>query len=430
MPRQSPQSLAALLRTATKIDDCRAAELWTRYRATGDPATFNVLWLWIGRVVYPVLRGLLRDPTSAEDGVQGLLMSLVSDRTMMPAFTNASAARAWLRGAAVNVARQEYRAGGRRVGREQKATKSNAVAEDPEVRAVRDALFELSEAERDLIIRCHFARQTQEEAAAELDCCVKTLRKRLAAAEERLRKLLATLGVAVGAASGADALALPPGSSGIATDRLAEMLAGVWTTATPGWGTWAKTLLPTAAVLLGSGLAIGGWTLMRETQPTTQPQVDSAAKPPEQPRPVQVAPVELIEVRHRRQFEGVKQQLLTDLKPLAIGGGQPELRNLETSGTRLVIRVAIPQRPEGHEPFLSEISLSYDTNEPPGDEFRTSWRWSPEYPEREFDPRKPFVLFRDDFTGFELTARATPVEAALQTLRTAISRIGTGTAER
>jgi hypothetical protein len=181
-----------------------------------------------------------------------------------------------------------------------------------------------------------------------------------------------------------------------------------------------RHLLPGGAVV-GAILVFGGWALTRENERAAEPSPAAlVTKPPAVPP--QPVPVESIEARRLKLFKEIEQQLLTDLKPLALGGGQPELRGVEAKETRLIIRVAIPQRPEGLAPFVSELTLTHDTAAPVGDDMRTSWRWSPHFPDREVRPDGPWVLYRDEPTGWELRARGVPLEAAMQTLRGALAR--------
>jgi RNA polymerase sigma-70 factor (ECF subfamily) len=350
MPRQNPQSLAAILRTATEITDDRAAELWTKYRTTGDPTTFNVLWLWIGNRVYPVLRGLLRDDESAEDGVQAVMVQLLKKRHTMPEFTSA---RAWLRGMAINIAKQIHRSGGRRTAGEQRAAKPDTIADDEKQRAVRQALADLSEDDRDLIVRRHLARQTITEASAELGYSEKTFSQRLAAAEERLRELLAALGVAVTAASGADAVALPLARSSLAPERLAELLARAWNATTPAATGWTKTALVAGVVLFTGGLAIGGWVLTREGP--AEPQMPPGPAEPITPR---LVPKESVAARNRKLLDAqVLPKAIAALRKL-VPEGTVKVVTADTFQTHAVAQFEL--RPQREGAMVWAVRIDYE----------------------------------------------------------------------
>jgi len=113
-------SLERLIRTASGLSDERAAVLWADYKQNGEEGTFNVLWLWIGNRIYPVLRGLLRCDQLTEDAIQAVMVQLITRHKMMPDY---SAARAWPRRVATTTALQVHRSARRRETRERKAAK-------------------------------------------------------------------------------------------------------------------------------------------------------------------------------------------------------------------------------------------------------------------------------------------------------------------
>ncbi|MBM3983234.1 MAG: RNA polymerase sigma factor, partial [Planctomycetes bacterium] len=331
--------------------DARAGELWEKYRTTGDPNTFNVLWLWIGNRVYPVLRGLLRTDDATEDGVQAVMVELLAKRDTMPTFDKA---KAWLRAVATNIAGAKHRAGGRREAREQRVAKPDVAPDDHTARiidqqAVRDALSQLDSADREIITLIHFERLTKEQAAAEVGCDPKTFANRLTAAESRLKELLTGVGVAVGTLTCADAVGVPLRIA-LDPERVAEMLSRAWDATASGATGWSKPLLATVGLLLCGGLALGGWVRLREPE-----------KPPEQ-RPIGPDPVpvvrESVPERSLRIFErDVRPKAEAALKKLAAGDGDAKLESVEVFDCRVLAEFTVAHRPQGTVPWQSRVRV-------------------------------------------------------------------------
>ncbi|MBM3983847.1 MAG: RNA polymerase sigma factor, partial [Planctomycetes bacterium] len=396
MRKQSPHALAAILRTATEIPDARAGELWEKYRTTGDPNTFNVLWLWIGNRVYPVLRGLLRTDESTEDAVQAVMLELVTKRDTMPAFEKA---KAWLRGVATNIAAQGHRSAGRREVRHQQVAKPDTTTDDHTARtidqlAVRDALSKLDSTDREIVTLIHFERLTKEQAAAEVGCDPKTFTKRLTAAESRLRDLLAAAGLVAGALTCADAVAVPVRAA-LNPERVAEMLSNAWAATASGAAGWSKPLLVAAGLLLCGGLALGGWALTRERPPerARQPEPPTPPAPVEPPKPrtLQEENRLIVEQRLRPALEAA-------LAKLVLGeGGRAEIDGIEAHDTRVRLRATLAHgKPLT---FKSRVEFLFDTFS----KELSAWIAFTDRDEwRRVDPKKPIQTSVPVFGKFSL----------------------------
>jgi RNA polymerase sigma-70 factor (ECF subfamily) len=181
--------------------------------STSEPA-FEVLVRRHGPMVLGICRGVLRDDHDSDDAFQATFLvlarraSTIRDRERLAH---------WLGRVAGRIARRSREEAVRRAARERQAIASesaSAVCLEPETASlVRDEVDRLPEADRLLLQLTYWQGKTYEEAAALLSWPIGTVRSRLSRARDRLRHRLAHLGLA--------SLAVPPGSSRLATHALA-----------------------------------------------------------------------------------------------------------------------------------------------------------------------------------------------------------------
>ncbi|MDY3556106.1 sigma-70 family RNA polymerase sigma factor [Gemmata sp. JC717] len=199
--------------------DSADGELVTRFGATGDPDAFAQLVRRHGPMVSAVCRRITRHRHDAEDAFQAAFLVLARKAGELDP---PGAVGGWLFGVAVNTARAARRRSARRCARE------SLTAAPPEVggcepepdfdtrAAVADALAELPERYRALVVACDLRGESQAVVARQLGMPVGTVYSRLSTARRLLAERLRRRGV--GAASGAaalgslapDAAALPP----------------------------------------------------------------------------------------------------------------------------------------------------------------------------------------------------------------------------
>ncbi|MDY3560654.1 sigma-70 family RNA polymerase sigma factor [Gemmata sp. JC673] len=197
--------------------DLADGELVTRFGATGDPDAFAQLVRRHGPMVSAVCRRITRHRHDAEDAFQAAFLVLARKAGELDP---PGAVGGWLFGVAVNTARAARRRSARRCARE------SLTAAPPEVggcepepdfdtrAAVADALAELPERYRALVVACDLRGESQAVVARQLGMPVGTVYSRLSTARRLLAERLRRRGV--GAAAGAAALgALAPDAAAL-----------------------------------------------------------------------------------------------------------------------------------------------------------------------------------------------------------------------
>lgn len=153
-----------------------------------DPRTLQLHADFLRRVAL----GLLGDVTLAEDAVQRTWITTLGRRPEHP-----SKIRSWLASVTRNEARQIARAESRRRSREERTSRREAVPSASEIaererirREVVDAVMQLPEASRDVILLRYYEDMPPREIARRLELPVETVRTRLKRAIERMRSSL------------------------------------------------------------------------------------------------------------------------------------------------------------------------------------------------------------------------------------------------
>jgi RNA polymerase sigma factor (sigma-70 family) len=182
--------------TAAGLSD---AQLLERFVSRHDEEAFAALVAEHGQMVLAVCRRLLNDPCDVEDAFQATFLVLVRKARSVRAEQSLGG---WLHRVAHRVAVEANRNAARRKRREERAANMSASDRDtsPDADDFRPALHEelarLPERFRRPVVLCYLEGKTQAEAAAALRWSSATLRRRLAAARERLRARLVHRGIA------------------------------------------------------------------------------------------------------------------------------------------------------------------------------------------------------------------------------------------
>jgi RNA polymerase sigma factor (sigma-70 family) len=309
-------ALLPLLRCATRAaPDATDRDLLARYAELRDEDAFAELVQRHGPVVYRICNRLV-GPSGAEDAFQAVFLVLA---TRLRSAQGAPSVAGWLVGVAGRVARQMRRSAHRRTRHESAAAETRSPecedrTGDPteQFRALDEELARLPDHLRDPVVLCFLQGRTQDQAAAELDRCARTLRRQLERARRVLRARLERRGVvpAVAAAllagAGAVSAIVPPGlvhrtvavvfdflTGGTAAARSAPVILakGVATTMLT-----RKLMLLTsaaAAALIGFGVGLAGHgpPVPASTTPTPA-SATPAMQPAAQSAPTMPAPVQ------------------------------------------------------------------------------------------------------------------------------------------
>ena len=174
-------------------------QLLTRFIDDRDPDAFEVLVARHGPMVLSVCRGVLRDPSDAEDAFQATFLVMLKKAGTI---RGRHALGGWLYQVAHRVAIQANIGAARRRTHEKEAgqmaaamTSSGSNPADELLRSLHDEVARLPEKQRLALVLCDMEGKTQTQAARELDWSERTLRRRLAEARERLRARLARRGL-------------------------------------------------------------------------------------------------------------------------------------------------------------------------------------------------------------------------------------------
>jgi len=293
-------------------------QLLNRFATRRDEAAFAAILARHGPMVLFVCRGILRDPSDAEDAFQATFLVLA--RKAGSAWAEGQLG-GWLHKVAYRIAVRASADAARRREHERRAAEVAAVeythAEliDDLRPALHDELARLPAKFRLPVVLCYLEGLTHAQAAVQLQCGEATLRRRLAEARERLRARLtirgfapsdSALGLALAREAGA---AVPPvcmeatiravmgmaageAMATVVSARVASLTQGRLAMITTGWKTTAALLISVVAVAcLAAGIGARGGKIAATTpqeskssvvapaaQPATAP-VDQQAKP-------------------------------------------------------------------------------------------------------------------------------------------------------
>ncbi len=168
------------------------------FASTGDPAAFAHLVNRYRQMVYATCLRTLKNPCDAEDAAQDTFVILAKHAAAIR-----SNLGAWLHRTAKNVSISQMRSAARRRKREAAVARRNAVAaaDEPlarsEIRGMaHEALDELPEAPRTLIVEHYLLGQTQTSMAAACGVSTATISRKMSRALETLRQRLRDKGYA------------------------------------------------------------------------------------------------------------------------------------------------------------------------------------------------------------------------------------------
>ena len=172
-------------------------QLVEQFLASRDDSVFEVIVRRHGPMVYRVCWRALQQEQDAEDALQATFLVLAQK---LHTVRKHSSLASWLHGVAYRVALKAKAQAVSRQRHERAASTSRAVPPDElrwkELRVVLDAeLAQLPEKWRLPLILCYLEGRTQEEAAGQLSCSEKTLRRRLDEARAALGRRLSRRGV-------------------------------------------------------------------------------------------------------------------------------------------------------------------------------------------------------------------------------------------
>ena len=173
---------------------------WIDRARQGDEAAFAALYDRFERSIHSLCHHLLDDPDEADDAVQETFVTVWQN---LPRLRHNPAFSTWLRGAAVNVCRHRQRKHRwlrpfSALGRGEEPPEpvdpapdaaDNLARQDLSAH-VRQALHQLSEPHREVIVLHHLEGLPLDEIAASLGVAVGTVKSRLGRARGHLERLL------------------------------------------------------------------------------------------------------------------------------------------------------------------------------------------------------------------------------------------------
>lgn len=392
--------LEQLLRATDVLTPERAQLRWDEYRTGADSpdpavkrradAAFATLLACYGGTIYRHVWGFVRCD-AAEDIFQDVLKSWHEAR-LNPRLADVANVLPWLRKVAANKCRDALRRTSRRHRREARSARPEGEppADNPEElqEAIRVALSQLSEDQRQAVALYYFEGLDKQDAAAVLGINRDTLSKRLDDALARLRKLLPGLAVGGTLAVPAALTAHPPALSAA---RLSELASAAWAkAAAPAW-----SLAKVAAVVL-VGLALGGAATAAVLAMTRQKEPAAAT-----PLSTQRADPETLQAKYLRVFNAeVKPKVLAALQKLTLGEyGTAEITETRTFDTRIECH-AILRHGEPFN-FASQWRITYDTA-PSEIRFRLDFRGNGQW--RGLDRNQP-MYWNNPLTGKRTVVR-------------------------
>jgi RNA polymerase sigma factor (sigma-70 family) len=172
-------------------------QLVEQFLAQRNEAAFEAMVRRHGRLVYGVCWRVLRNDQDAEDAFQVSFLLLAEK---MRSLRKPASLASWLHGIAHRVALKAKAQSGARECLERKLARPQAVLSEEATwkehwRILDAALAELPEKWRLPLLLCYLEGRTQDEAARELNCSKRTLRRRLDEARAALVRRLARRGV-------------------------------------------------------------------------------------------------------------------------------------------------------------------------------------------------------------------------------------------
>jgi RNA polymerase sigma factor (sigma-70 family) len=191
-------------------------QLLSRFALRRDEAAFAALVARHGPMVLTVCKGLLRDPSDADDAFQATFLVLA--RKAGAAWAEGQLG-GWLHKVAYRIAVHAGIDATRRRDHERRAAKepvvefSHVELDDDLRRVLHDEIARLPAKFRLPIVLCYLEGLTHAQAAAQLQCGEATLRRRLARARERLGLRLAHRGLAPAASTLGASLAREAGAT-------------------------------------------------------------------------------------------------------------------------------------------------------------------------------------------------------------------------
>ncbi len=286
-------------------------QLLNRFATCRDEAAFAAILARHGPMVLAVCRGVLRNPSDAEDAFQATFLVLA--RKAGSAWAEGQLG-GWLHKAAYRIAVRASADTARRRGHEHRAAEGTAVEythadlNDDLRRALHDELARLPARFRLPVVLCDLEGLTHAQAAVQLRCGEASVRRRLAQARERLRARLTSRGFAPSDAAVGLTLARETGTAvppvcieatiravmsiaageAMATvvgARVARLSQGRLTMITIGWKTTATAAISVAAVAcLAAGIGAQGGKSAATTPGETKSSLTAAAnRPPTAP---------------------------------------------------------------------------------------------------------------------------------------------------
>jgi RNA polymerase sigma factor (sigma-70 family) len=291
---------------ATGLSD---ADLLDRFLAERDGASFEVLLARHGPMVLRVCRGVLHNPSDAEDAFQAAFLILVKKARTLRGRANLGG---WLHLVAYRVAIQANAAAARRRVQERKAGEMAAatsscdpVIPDELLPALHEEVARLPEKIRAAILLCDLQGVPQDQAAESLRLSERTLRRRLTEGRQQLKARLGRRGLAWSEASLAalrlrDAgTVIPPAWREAAVQAALEMLNPTITVGTASAAArslshevlktmFIQKLTIASAALIGAGLmawAASAALVSRGDKPTKKPGTPAVVAHPAAPAP-------------------------------------------------------------------------------------------------------------------------------------------------
>ena len=243
-----------------------------RYAATQDPEAFAHLVSRYHQMVFATCLRTLGNVADAEDAAQETFVKLAHSAGAVR-----SNVGAWLHRTATNVSINSIRSASRRRGREAAVAQSDEVA-DPAVwrewqlvrEAVDEALAELPEASRNLVVQRYLMGRTQAALAEEQGVSASMMSRRVTGAVEVLRERLrrqghlTAMGVLTAGLGAEGAVAVPAGLGaalgkiGVAGVGASAVSAAVVGSGGAATGLLAAIKLKVVAGVLGGVLVVGG----------------------------------------------------------------------------------------------------------------------------------------------------------------------------
>jgi RNA polymerase sigma factor (sigma-70 family) len=172
-------------------------QLLDRFVTANDPEAFRALVERHGPMVLAVCRTVLREPHDVEDAFQNTFLALARRAAMIK---HSETVAPWLHRVALRGAKKaRYRASQRRA-RERTCIDSGSERHsrlfDPSfIPLLREEVSRLPESYRMPVMLCYLEGKTNQEAAAQLNCPIGTIKGRLARARQTLRDRLSRRGL-------------------------------------------------------------------------------------------------------------------------------------------------------------------------------------------------------------------------------------------